>query len=51
MMYSAVFRNNFSKFNGIIQGIIGDEKELQERIIGRFKSIFCGSLLETVGFE
>jgi len=26
-------------------GIIGDEKELPERIIGRFKSIFCRSLL------
>ena len=45
MMYSAVFRNNFSKFYWIILEIIDDEKiELPEIITGRFKSIFCRSL-------
>ena len=45
MMYSAVFRNNFCKFLGIILEIIDDEKiELPEIIIGRFKNIFCRSL-------
>ena len=35
---------HFTSLQGIILGIIGEEKELLERIIGNVKSVFCSFL-------